>query len=241
MAAAKRTNMKPEDRRNQLLDCAHNLFFSKGFEATPLSEILAETGISKGGFYHHFSSKEELMFGVFDRLTHQFGGAMQAIVNNTALPATDRLQTIINLQAETYRSMGMDSIIYSHRALMKNENAAQQTLMNRKITAVSIPILTQLFQDGQARGEFTFSNARAAAAFFMSISTSFDVAMSTAIEARGTDQADDASIQFMAVIQIQYDTTNMILGLPKDTIKFGWPDFIDVLMAHRLPDETGLG
>lgn len=237
MAAAKRTNMKPEDRRNQLLDCAQNLFFSKGFEATPLSEVLAETGISKGGFYHHFASKEELMFGVFDRLTDQIGDAMQAMVNDTSQTAIYRLQAIINLQADTYRSMGMDSVIYSHSVLMKDENAALLTLMNRNITTVSIPILTQLFQDGQARGEFTLSNIWAAAEFIMSVSTSFDMAMLAAIKARGTDQATQAAIHFKAIIQIQYDTINMILGLPKDTISFGWPEFVDVLMAHRLPGE----
>lgn len=232
MPAKNRTNMKPEDRRNQLLNCAQNLFFSKGFESTTISDILAETGISKGGFYHHFASKEELMFGVFDRLTCQIGESIIALVDDTSRSAVDRFQAIYCLQAETYGAMPMESLIYSHTILMLDENAALLTLLNRKIAVVSIPILTRLIEDGQARGEFTVENAHAAAAFITAINNSFDKALLTAIEARGTANAAKAATELKAISKIQYDTINMVLGLPKDTIKHGWPDFVDTLMAH---------
>jgi TetR/AcrR family transcriptional repressor of nem operon len=42
------------------------LFSLKGFLSTSIQEILEATGSSKGGFYNHFSSKEDLFFHVLD-------------------------------------------------------------------------------------------------------------------------------------------------------------------------------
>ena len=42
------------------------LFSLKGFLGTSLQDILSATGTSKGGFYNHFQSKEDLFYSVLD-------------------------------------------------------------------------------------------------------------------------------------------------------------------------------
>lgn len=42
------------------------LFSLKGFSSTSINDILAATGLSKGGFYNHFKSKEDLFFAVLE-------------------------------------------------------------------------------------------------------------------------------------------------------------------------------
>lgn len=42
------------------------LFSLKGFLSTSLHDIISASGTSKGGFYNHFSSKEDLFFQVLD-------------------------------------------------------------------------------------------------------------------------------------------------------------------------------
>ncbi|MEM7307672.1 MAG: TetR/AcrR family transcriptional regulator [Planctomycetota bacterium] len=46
--------------RSKLLDAALELMLSKGYSATTVDEVCAEAGVTKGSFYHHFGSKEEL-------------------------------------------------------------------------------------------------------------------------------------------------------------------------------------
>jgi AcrR family transcriptional regulator len=43
-----------------MLDAAYRLFASQGYGQTSVDGIIAEAGASKGAFYHHFASKEEL-------------------------------------------------------------------------------------------------------------------------------------------------------------------------------------
>lgn len=54
--------MKKGDlRRNAILDAAEKLFFEKGYEQTSIQDILDALSLSKGGFYHHFPSKEAIL------------------------------------------------------------------------------------------------------------------------------------------------------------------------------------
>lgn len=46
--------------RDRLLDAALWLIRAKGYEATTVEELCAAAGVTKGAFFHHFASKEEL-------------------------------------------------------------------------------------------------------------------------------------------------------------------------------------
>ncbi len=58
---------KHQDARTRILEAAYRLFRDRGYSVTPLSLILEEAGVSKGGFYHHFSSKEDLFLEIVRR------------------------------------------------------------------------------------------------------------------------------------------------------------------------------
>lgn len=56
------------DRKQHVINVAHQLFIEKGFQATSIQEILEYSGISKGTFYNYFSSKNELLLAIFHSL-----------------------------------------------------------------------------------------------------------------------------------------------------------------------------
>ena len=49
------------DLKNRIINSAYEIFSSKGYEKTTISEIIKQAECSKGGFYHHFKSKEEIL------------------------------------------------------------------------------------------------------------------------------------------------------------------------------------
>ena len=61
-------NTKGEKTRQHIIDKATVLFTKNGFNHTTVSQILAATGIAKGGFYFHFKSKESLVLAVIESL-----------------------------------------------------------------------------------------------------------------------------------------------------------------------------
>lgn len=54
-----RTNKDFDNKRNELLETIWDIFIVNGYENTTLAFIIKTLNISKGAFYHYFSSKEE--------------------------------------------------------------------------------------------------------------------------------------------------------------------------------------
>ena len=57
-----------KDRKQNVINIAHQLFIDKGYQATSVQDILESSGISKGTFYNYFTSKGELLIAIFKNL-----------------------------------------------------------------------------------------------------------------------------------------------------------------------------
>ena len=66
-APAGRRRMAPQVRAAQILDAALAEFSEHGFAATTMDDIARRCGLSKGGLYAHFASKDE----IFEALLHR--------------------------------------------------------------------------------------------------------------------------------------------------------------------------
>ena len=52
----------------KLVAAARSLFGERGFEAVTVDDIVVEAGMSKGAFYHHFGSKDDILEHVVDEI-----------------------------------------------------------------------------------------------------------------------------------------------------------------------------
>ncbi|MGY9005628.1 MAG: TetR/AcrR family transcriptional regulator [Alphaproteobacteria bacterium] len=52
--------IRGEETRAKILDAAKQLVMDRGFSGTSIDEIIKGTGLTKGAFFHHFSSKSDL-------------------------------------------------------------------------------------------------------------------------------------------------------------------------------------
>lgn len=53
--------------RAQIVGAADRLFYERGFEATSFADLAAAVRLSRGNFYYHFRTKDELLSAVIDR------------------------------------------------------------------------------------------------------------------------------------------------------------------------------
>lgn len=67
-------------RRQQILGAAQRCFTRNGFQATSMQDIFAESGLSAGSVYSHFTGKDEIITAiaddVIDKLTATAGAAL---------------------------------------------------------------------------------------------------------------------------------------------------------------------
>lgn len=60
---------EPKEKRTEdIVNAAIEVFLEKGYEGTSMEAIAHKAQISKGGLYHHFNSKEEILFYANERL-----------------------------------------------------------------------------------------------------------------------------------------------------------------------------
>ena len=72
-------NKHPQETVNLIINTAYRLFLQKGYDHTSIQDIIQHLGgLSKGAIYHHFKSKEEILFAVMDKLSE---GSYQILLN----------------------------------------------------------------------------------------------------------------------------------------------------------------
>jgi len=69
---------RSEETRAKILESAIKLFSNQGFNKASVDDICKEAGISKGAFYHHFKSKQELFLALLDGWLTTIDNAIEA-------------------------------------------------------------------------------------------------------------------------------------------------------------------
>ncbi|GJQ36714.1 MAG: TetR family transcriptional regulator [Anaerolineaceae bacterium] len=74
---------RSEETRSKIMASAINLFSSRGYNAASVDDICADAGISKGAFYHHFKTKQELFLALLDGWLKTIDNAIEASKDKT--------------------------------------------------------------------------------------------------------------------------------------------------------------
>jgi AcrR family transcriptional regulator len=90
------------EARERILRAAMELFRKHGFHNTSLARILQKAEITKGGFYFHFKSKEELGFVVLERTKNMWMTNVIAAIEDEP-DARARIQRMTQIMTQMYR------------------------------------------------------------------------------------------------------------------------------------------
>jgi AcrR family transcriptional regulator len=91
------------DSRQEILRTAARLFQQRGYDATSMNDVAAALKLSKGGLYHHFQSKDEILFEIMNHAMEITQERVLGPVRSIADPE-ERLRTLIRLHMEVVLS-----------------------------------------------------------------------------------------------------------------------------------------
>jgi AcrR family transcriptional regulator len=89
-----------ENKKRELLTIAEKLFLKKGYELTSIDDVLKESGISKGGFYHYFKSKDEILSESINNIIEESIKYLQPIVDDERLNALEKFKLFMIKKSE---------------------------------------------------------------------------------------------------------------------------------------------
>lgn len=72
--------LRTEATRRALLDSARRIFARDGFEACRIEDVAAATGHTRGAFYAHFRSKEDLFFALWEQEAERRVAQIEALI-----------------------------------------------------------------------------------------------------------------------------------------------------------------
>lgn len=92
------TTETPHESKTKILDAAVDVFRAKGYAATRIEDICAEAGLTKGSFFHHFNSKEDLAIEAAAHWGAQGGALFAAAPYQTLADPRDRLLAYVDFR-----------------------------------------------------------------------------------------------------------------------------------------------
>lgn len=149
----KRARLSAEDRKSQILEAATDLLGSHPWEDVTVARLLKASGLSKGGFYHHFTSKEDVLREVILRLTDASAAAGQAVSAGREGSAVDRFAAYM-IGALRWELDHADQIMAVIRIAMMAGNEPIFLQLDQEIRCRSTPRLETLVQQGADEGGF---------------------------------------------------------------------------------------
>jgi AcrR family transcriptional regulator len=73
------TQARGEETRTRILEAAVEAFARHSYDATGVAEICQRAGVTKGGFYHHFPSKQALFLEMLDQWLEGLDSQIEAV------------------------------------------------------------------------------------------------------------------------------------------------------------------
>jgi TetR/AcrR family transcriptional regulator, cholesterol catabolism regulator len=115
--------------RQEILRAAARLFQQQGYDATSMNDVASALKLSKGGLYHHFQSKDEILYNI---MSHAMDITEERVIKvaRRIEGAEERLRTLIRLHIEVVLSAEDREI-----TVMLHENHPLPPALRRKINA----------------------------------------------------------------------------------------------------------
>src|SRR5690606_8596936 len=105
--------------RGKLLSAAARLFRDQGFDRTTVRDIAREVGIQSGSLFHHFPTKEDILFAVMVEVIRINTQRLQQALAGKSDPV-DRLRALIRAELQTIvgdTREAMSMLVYEWRCL----------------------------------------------------------------------------------------------------------------------------
>ncbi|MBA3979400.1 MAG: TetR/AcrR family transcriptional regulator [Alcanivorax sp.] len=105
--------------RGKLLSAAARLFRDKGFDRTTVRDIAREVGIQSGSIFHHFPTKDDILFAVMVEVIRFNTARLQAACDQYPEPLA-RLEALIRAELKSIigdTSEAMSVLVYEWRCL----------------------------------------------------------------------------------------------------------------------------
>jgi TetR/AcrR family transcriptional regulator, cholesterol catabolism regulator len=152
-APPSRRTYAPESTRRAIIDSALALFEANGFHATSVQAVADDAEVTKGAFYHHFGSMEELVHIIHDELLDHMLSDLRDILGRDDGPA-DQLRGVVRATVRaTIRFRSHVAVSHQERRYLSGTRSDAVNRKRDEMLDGMEGILRAGIEDGTFRGD----------------------------------------------------------------------------------------
>jgi AcrR family transcriptional regulator len=202
--------------RTLLVEAASTLFGNQGYDRTSVEAIIQQAGVSKGAFYHHFSSKDDILDAVAGRMTAEAMDLIRPAAADISGGAVNRLNRFF--AASRTWSLAHFELLKEVLAVLYRD---QNTTMRRKIeghtAALCVPLLADIIRQGIDERVFDPPDAEVTARLMLQLSWVMREANVRTLLESGMSAETLTTLQQRA--DISFEMLERMLGAKKGSIE----------------------
>jgi len=204
-------------RRAELIDCAARLMLARGYGRTTVTDLIEATGLSKGAFYHHFRSKEDLLEPIAARFALRFLTGVLALQGEVPKDALQHLNAFLAMKHE----WEMEQLREHPRFFMRIRPQGDVLYhgIERAVVSVLWPALTAILEQGRREGRFDAPDPHTAAEAIVGLGEGRRLVMTQAMAIAESRSIDEATRVFAGRIRAEELTIERILDLPSGSVR----------------------
>ena len=147
-----RPKINYEDKRQSIIQLAFELFMEKGYESTSINDILKAANLSKGGLYHYFESKEDILDSVLAYLIDIDIKRAQPFLENHEINPWEKILVMINNPTPEHSES--EEIQQANEYAQKRPYSIFDYRAKELSAEASVSFLARIIGEGIASGDF---------------------------------------------------------------------------------------
>jgi AcrR family transcriptional regulator len=148
--ATKPRQARAERTRLRILEAASAAFAAHGYEGVSLNQLIRESGLTKGAFYFHFPSRDELALAAFRHKQQQLVARM-AERTDAAAPPLERLRSLFRERARLLEEDPTLFVVVRLGIELTMRHGAGSEYAT--FSELPLELFERIVRDGQERGE----------------------------------------------------------------------------------------
>jgi AcrR family transcriptional regulator len=204
-----------EIRQNEILDAAQRLIYTRGYDQMSIQDILAESHISKGAFYHYFDSKQALLEAMIERMASQVIQLLVPIFQDEHLPAPEKLHRVFDA-ASRWKTDRKDVMLNLVNVWYADENAILRLKAQAAVLPLIAPLITTIVCQGVREGAFHTPFPEQSSGIVFSLLQGFGDSL---VKLISQPEINTQDLQYLETLSASYqDAVERILGAPSGSL-----------------------
>lgn len=206
-------------KRDEILDAAMGIIFSKGYERMTIKDIIAALRISSGAFYHYFDSKPALVEAFIERIGRVSEQPLLPIISDPHLSAPEKLRGYF-ATFDQLRRVNMADVVEMSRFWYADANALVRQKVEEAVVEQRAPLLARIVRQGVEEGVWASAHPDQAGEVLMSLVKGMeDTFVRLLRSARKGDDGTECVEAILATHVAYMDAIERYLGAPSGSLQ----------------------